>query len=88
MSEFRAAHIRLINIDIEYFFSGQRGFDYVGVIGGLVRQFSEGGQGFLWHEGTDIIRSNVRFPRGLFFQDTEVRSATGSNGYVMFGTFH
>jgi len=86
--EFRAAHIRLVNIDMDNFSSGQRGYDYVGVIGGLVRRFSDGGQAFLWHEGTDITRSNVRFPRGLFLQDTEVRNIGAGNGFIMFGTFN
>jgi hypothetical protein len=86
--EYRAAHIRLVNIDIGNFSEGQRGFDYVGIIGGVVRRYSHGGQTFLWHEGSDIIRSNVRFPRGLFLQDTEVRSTSAGSGYVIFGNFH
>ena len=86
--EFRAAHIRLVNIDMDNFATGQRGYDYVGVIGGLVRRYSDGGQAFLWHEGTDINKSNVRYSRGLFLQDTEVRSAVGGNGFIMFGTFN
>jgi hypothetical protein len=52
-TEYRAAHIRLVNVDMEEFFSGQRGYDYVGVIGGMVRRFSDGGQAFLWQEGTE-----------------------------------
>ena len=87
MNEFRAAHIRLINIDIETFSEGQRGFDYVGVIGGIIRNFSGGPQIFFWHEGTSIMRSNVRYSRGFFLQDTEVRSTSASNGYVIIGTF-
>ncbi|MFM2423550.1 MAG: hypothetical protein RL291_2080 [Pseudomonadota bacterium] len=86
--EFRAAHIRLVNVDTEEFFSGQRGYDYVGVIGGMVRRFSDGGQAFLWQEGTEITKSNVRFPRGLFLQDTEVRNIGAGNGFIMFGTFN
>lgn len=86
--EYRAAHIRLVNIDMDEFFTGQRGYDYVGVIGGLVRQFLDGAQAFAWHEGSEIIKSNVRYPRGLFLQDTEVRSAEGGNGFIMFGTFN
>ncbi len=87
-SEFRAAHIRLMNIDIDHFSQGQRGFDYVGIIGGTVRRFSEGGQRFGWHEGNDINRSNVRYARGLFLEDTEMRSTAAGNGYIMFGTFN
>ncbi|MDM7943806.1 MAG: hypothetical protein QUV35_14365 [Hydrogenophaga sp.] len=86
--EFRAAHIRLVNVDIGHFQVGQRGYDYVGVIGGVVRRFSDAGAVFLWHEGTDIARSNVRFGRGLFFQDTELRSTAAGSGYIMFGTFN
>ena len=88
MTEYRAAHIRLVNIDVGHFMVGQRGFDYVGVIGGVIRRFSDGGQGFLWHEGTDIVRSNVRYGRGLFLQDTEMRSTASGSGYIMFGTFN
>ncbi len=85
--EFRAAHIRLINIDIGTFMEGQRGFDYVGVIGGLIRQFSGGAQSFFWQEGSEILRSNVRYSRGLFLQDTEARSTTEGSGYIIIGTF-
>ena len=88
MTEFRAAHIRLVNIDIGIFSEGQRGFDYVGVIGGVIRRHIGGPQSFFWHEGTDIIRSNVRFARGFFLQDTEVRSTSAESGYVLIGTFH
>jgi len=84
MFESRAAHIRLVNVDIGHLIESQRGFDYVGIIGGLVRRYSFGGQRFLWHEGSDIMRSNVRYSRGLFLQDTELRSTTAENGYVMF----
>lgn len=87
-AEFRSAHIRLVNIDIGHFSEGQRGFDYVGIIGGTVRRFSGGGQRFLWHEGTELTRSNVRYARGLFLQDTEVRSTSAGNGFIMFGTFN
>lgn len=86
-SEYRASHIRLVNIDVGHFFSGQRGYDYVGIIGGVVRRFSDGGQAFLWHEGSEIVKSNVRFPRGLFLQDTEMRNS-GDDGFIMFGTFN
>jgi hypothetical protein len=82
--EFRAAHIRLVNIDMDNFSVGQRGHDYVGVIGGLIRKFNDGGVAYLWHEGTNIVQSNARYPRGTFFQDTEVRSTAAGNGYVMF----
>lgn len=87
-TEFRAAHIRLVNIDIANISEGQRGFDYVGVIGGIVRQYTYGGQSFLWHEGSNILRSNVRYARGFFLQDTEVRSTRAGSGYVIFGNFH
>lgn len=87
-SEFRAAHIRLVNIDIGHFMEGQRGFDYVGVVGGIVRRYSDGGQSNLWHEGNDINRSNVRYSRGLFLQDTEVRSTAAGYGYIIIGTFN
>jgi hypothetical protein len=87
-SEFRAAHIRLVNIEIGNFSEGQRGFDYVGVIGGVVRNYSAGGQSVLWHEGSNIMRSNVRFARGFFLQDTEVRSTRSNSGYVVIGNFH
>jgi len=87
-TERRASHIRLLNIDVGNFTEGQRGFDYVGVIGGTMRRFSGGGQRFLWSEGNEINRSNVRYARGLFLQDTEVRSAVGGNGFIMFGTFN
>lgn len=86
--EFRAAHVRLVNIDIEHFVAGQRGFDYVGVIGGLVRRFSDGAQQHLWHEGSEIVKSNVRYPRGLFLEGTEVRNAGSDYGYIMFGNFN
>jgi hypothetical protein len=86
--EYRAAHIRLVNIDIGNFAEGQRGFDYVGVIGGMVRKFSAGGQSNLWSEGSGTIRSNVRYSRGLFLQDTEVRSTASNYGYVIIGTFN
>lgn len=86
--EFRAAHIRLVNIDIEHFVEGQRGFDYVAVIGGLIRRFSGGGQNSLWQEGSTILKSNVRYSRGLFLQGTEVRSTADGSGYVIINTFH
>jgi len=86
--EYRASHIRLVNVDIGHFSEGQRGFDYVGVIGGVVRRFTEGGQANLWQEGTNIIRSNVRYARGLFFQDTELRSTAAGSGYIMIGSFN
>lgn len=85
LTEFRASHIRLINIDITTFNESQRGFNYVGVIGGLIRNYNYGGQVFLWHEGTNITRSNVRYSRGLFLEDTEVRNENQTNGFVMFG---
>lgn len=88
MLEFRAAHIRLINIDMEHFGEGQRGFDYVGVIGGTVRRYSSGGQSNLWHEGNGITRSNVRYARGLFLQDTELRSTASEYGYIIIGAFN
>lgn len=86
--EFRAAHIRLVNIDVGHFMEGQRGFDYVGVIGGIVRRYTDGGHSNLWHEGNDIVRSNVRYSHGLFLQDTEVRSTAAGYGYVIIGTFN
>jgi hypothetical protein len=86
--EYRAAHVRLVNINIGNFSEGQRGFDYVGVIGGVVRNYTGGGHAVLWHEGTNIMRSNVRYPRGLFLQDTEVRSTRSGSGYVIIGNFH
>jgi len=86
--EYRAAHIRLVNVDIDHVAIGQRGFDYVGVIGGLVRRFSDGGAPFLWNEHSVIHRTNVRTGRGLFFQDTELRSTTAGSGYIIFGTFN
>jgi hypothetical protein len=84
--EYRAAHIRLVGIDFDNFSEGQRGFDYVGVIGGRMRRFSPGGQGFLWHEGERIHRSNTRFARGLFLQDTEANNIGSGNGFIMFFT--
>jgi len=86
--EARGSHLRLINIDIQHFTEGQRGFDYVAVIGGLVRQFSFGIQNFAWAEGSEIVRTNCRYSRGLFFQDTELHSTAAGSGYVMFGTYH
>lgn len=84
-AEYRAAHIRLINIDVESFSEGQRGFDYVGIIGGMVRSFSLGPQAFLWTEGSDIVRSNVRINRGLFLEDTLIQNTSATNGFVIFG---
>lgn len=83
--EFRASHIRLINIDITTFNEGQRGFNYVGVIGGLIRNYNYGGQVFLWHEGSNINRSNVRYSRGLFLESTEVRNENQTDGFIIFG---
>jgi hypothetical protein len=86
--EQRASHIRLIDIDIGHFSEAQRGFDYVGIIGGVVRRYSSGGQRFLWHEGNEITRSNVRYARGLFLQDTEMYSTSAGGGFIIFGTFN
>lgn len=83
--EFRGAHIRLINIDIDLLSEGQRGYDYVGVIGGLVRNYNSGPQAFLWTEGSDTVRQNCRLSRGLFFEDTIVRNDDTTSGFVMFG---
>lgn len=83
--EFRASNIRFINVDILRFQESQRGFDYCGVFGGKVRNYDYGGQVFLWHEGTNVTRSNVRYCRGLFFEDTEVSNENQSNGFVVFG---
>jgi hypothetical protein len=84
-AEYRAAHIRLVNIDVESFSEGQRGFDYVGIIGGLVRSMSLGAQAFFWTEGSDIVRSNVRINRGLFLEDTVIQNTAATNGFVIFG---
>jgi hypothetical protein len=88
MFEARASHIRLINIDMNDFSEGQRGFDYVAVVGGLIRKFNSGPQAFAWAESTEIIKSNARYSRGLFFENTEVFSTAEGSGFVMFGTFH
>lgn len=88
MFEPRGRHIRLIDIDVEHFEEGQRGFDYAGIIGGVVRRFSSGGQSFLCAEASEIVRTNCRYSRGLFFEDTEVHSTTAGSGYVIFGIFH
>jgi hypothetical protein len=87
MFEYRAAHIRLVDVDVETFNEGQRGFDYVGVIGGRVRDYNESIQPFAWAEGSAVVRSNVRYSRGLFFQSTEIRNETTSRGFVMFANF-
>lgn len=84
--EARGSHLRFVNLDIEHFMEGQRGFDYVGVIGGIIRRFSGGPQAFSWAEGSEIVRTNCRFSRGLFFEDTSVYSTTAGSGFVMFGT--
>jgi hypothetical protein len=88
MFEARASHIRLVNIDINEFSEGQRGFNYVGVVGGLVRIYGGGAQAYAWHEGSEIIKSNCRYSRGLFFENTEVYSTAAGGGFVMFGTLH
>jgi hypothetical protein len=84
--EPRARHIRLVNIDLGTFQDEQRGFEYVGVIGGVVRNYAEGAGAYFWHEGSSIIRSNVRYSRGLFLQGTEFRNENTSNGFVIFGS--
>lgn len=81
--EYRTANIRFINIDINHLSGGQRGYDYVGVIGGMLRRYSGGGQTYLWHEGSNNNRGNVRYPRGLFLEDTELRNE-GGDGFIMF----
>lgn len=88
MFEARASHIRLVNIDINNLSEGQRGFNYVAIVGGIIRSYSGGAQAFAWHEGNDIIKSNVRYSRGLFFENTEVYSTAAGSGFVMFGTLH
>lgn len=85
--EFRSAHIRLVDIDIARFTESQRGFDYVGVIGGRMRSFSWGAQDVFWHEGSREARSNARFSHGFFLQGTEANNLDG-NGYVLFGVFN
>jgi hypothetical protein len=87
-TEFRASHIRLVNVDVQEVSEGLRGFDYVGIIGGVVRRYTSGSQVFLWHEGSALTRSNSRYARGLFLLDTEIRSTLSGSGYVMFGTYH
>jgi hypothetical protein len=87
LSEFRAAHIRTINIDIDHITEGQRGFDFVGIVGGLVRRYSSGGQAYLWQEGTSITRSNVRYARGFFLEGVEMHSTSDGGGFVIFGVF-
>lgn len=84
--EPRARNLRFVDLDIGHFQEGQRGFEYVSVIGGMVRRFSSGGQAFLWSEGSDITRSVVRYSRGLFLDSTEVRNEGSDTGFVMFGT--
>jgi hypothetical protein len=85
LAEYRASHIRLVNIDMDSFDTGQRGFDYVGIIGGLVRNAGLGAQDFLWTEGSEIVRSNCRYGRGLFVEDAQMQSGSTSSGFVLFG---
>lgn len=85
--EPRGSHLRLVNVDIGEFMEGQRGFDYVGVIGGVVRRYTYGGQDVFWHEGTAVTKSNVRYSRGFFLEGTEIRSSAAGSGYVIFGNF-
>jgi len=90
-AEYRASHIRLVNIDMETFDTGQRGFDYCGVIGGLIRNAGLGAQDFAWTEGSTTVRSNCRYPRGLFIEDAVMHSSSASSGFVLFGavkSFH
>lgn len=84
-AEYRAAHIRLINIDVEAFSEGQRGFDYVGILGGMVRSVSFGPQVFFWTEGSELVQSNVRISRGIFFEESIVQNTSATNGFVIFG---
>lgn len=85
--EYRASHIRLVDIEIAHVLEGQRGFEYVALMECTVHRYTNGGQSVLWQEGTDITRSNVRHARGLFLENSELRSSTDENGYIVIGTF-
>jgi hypothetical protein len=83
----RARHVRLVNIDMDSWQEGQRGFDYCGVIGGRVRQYSSGSQVFFFSEGTNEERSACRLARGCFFVGCELNNIGSANGFTLFGTW-
>ena len=82
----RSRHLRLVNIDVTHLIDGLRGYEYVGIIGGTLRRWTAAPLHYDWERTDETGRSNIRYPRGIFLQSTELRNERSENGYNYIGT--
>lgn len=82
----RANNIRFWGIDVANWIENATGYDYCGVVGGRLRQFTTGIFDFIWENdvNTAAKAASVRFSRGTFWWDCGEVNVSG-NDYVYIG---
>jgi hypothetical protein len=78
--------LRLVDIDVVFFNEGLRSYRHVSFLRGTVRRWVAGALDFVYDNNANATgRTNLRYPRGMYMQETTLRNTGNGNGYAYIG---